>query len=119
MPRLYMRMAMPRLYTRNTRRVCDVKGRGGHEDNAGNTRREKMSRISPKPGSLAVVLGSYKSVVCRRIRKEWPECGFAWQSGYYDHIIRDGVDHARIRRYVADNPRGWDKDEENQVVLGA
>jgi REP element-mobilizing transposase RayT len=48
----------------------------------------KMSEISPKAGSLSVVIRSYKSAVTR-----WAGLNgykdFAWQPRFYDHIVRD------------------------------
>jgi len=38
---------------------------------------------------------------------------FAWQSRFYDHVIRDEEDLNRVRDYVLSNPANWDKDEEN------
>ena len=68
-----------------------------------------MSSISPLPGSLPVVIRSYKGGVTRRARNEL-QLGFAWQPRYYDHIIRDGAELDRIRAYIADNPRNWQRD---------
>jgi putative transposase len=36
-----------------------------------------------------------------------------WQRNYYEHIIRDREDYARIADYIKNNPKRWDKDEEN------
>ena len=30
-----------------------------------------------------------------------------WQRNYYEHIVRDEEDLARIRRYIAENPMRW------------
>jgi hypothetical protein len=35
-----------------------------------------------------------------------------WHRGYYEHVIRDGHDLDRIRRYILDNPLNWDNDED-------
>jgi hypothetical protein len=35
---------------------------------------------------------------------------------YYEHIIRDEFELNRIRKYVINNPAGWDKDEENPAM---
>lgn len=67
-----------------------------------------FARISPKRGSLAVVLRTYKAAVtthCRRVGVG----EFAWQSGYYDHIIRDQKSLSRIRAYILQNPECWSK----------
>lgn len=36
-----------------------------------------------------------------------------WQRNYYEHIVRNDADLARIRRYIADNPANWERDREN------
>jgi len=36
-----------------------------------------------------------------------------WQRGYHDRIIRNDRELYRIREYVANNPKLWDKDREN------
>ena len=70
---------------------------------------QRMAAISPKPGSLAVIIRSYKSSVTRWARRNgYPD--FAWQRGYHDHIIRDGTDLSRIRRYIRLNPMRWSLD---------
>jgi len=33
-----------------------------------------------------------------------------WQRNYYEHIIRDEADLARIRRYITNNPARWAED---------
>jgi len=40
-----------------------------------------------------------------------------WQPGYYDHIIRDDTDLARIRTYIHNNPTQWAWDTENPDSL--
>ena len=34
-----------------------------------------------------------------------------WQTGYYDHIIRDDLDFIRRWRYIDNNPAAWLEDE--------
>jgi REP element-mobilizing transposase RayT len=34
-----------------------------------------------------------------------------WQRNYYEHIIRDHNDYARIAGYIADNPDNWANDD--------
>ncbi|XLQ20227.1 MAG: transposase [Candidatus Moraniibacteriota bacterium] len=38
---------------------------------------------------------------------------FAWQSRFYDRIIRDDVELNKIREYIQINPREWDYDKDN------
>ena len=34
-----------------------------------------------------------------------------WQTNYYEHIIRDEEDYARIVYYIRHNPLEWENDE--------
>lgn len=53
------------------------------------------------PRSLGAVVRAWKASATREIRPIRP--GFAWQVGYYDRIIRDQAELARVRRYIRDN----------------
>jgi REP element-mobilizing transposase RayT len=38
----------------------------------------------------------------------WPSFdGRLWQRNYYEHVVRDGADLARIRAYIERNPARW------------
>lgn len=34
-----------------------------------------------------------------------------WQRGFYDHIIRDEHDYAKIANYICENPIYWQRDK--------
>ena len=70
------------------------------------------SLISPKDGTLSVVIRTYKSAVTRWCRQNGFD-HFQWQRNYYEHIIRNETDMNKIRQYILDNPRKWDEDDEN------
>jgi len=55
----------------------------------------KMAKISPKPGSLSTIIRSYKSNVTKHARQINPD--FAWQSRFFDHVIRNDESLAKIR----------------------
>jgi putative transposase len=60
------------------------------------------------PGSLAAVVQNLKSVTSRHINRHRGTPGErVWQRNYWERIIRTGAAHARIRRYVMDNPAKW------------
>ena len=61
--------------------------------------------ISPKKGSLASVIRSYKSVVTKNAKIINPD--FSWQTRFYDHIIRDEKSLNNIRAYIKNNPENW------------
>ncbi len=69
---------------------------------------QKMAKISPKRGSLATVIRSFKSAVTRESRNILPQ--FAWQPNFHDHIIRNQNELNRIRKYIASNPKKWESD---------
>ena len=80
------------------------------------TGKPTMSEISPKAGSLGIVMRSYKSAVSR-----WAglngHTDFAWQTRYHDHVIRDENSLDKIRQYIVNNPARLDLDRENPANL--
>ena len=61
-----------------------------------------------KPGTLGVIINQYKRAVTINARKINP--GFAWQSRYHEHIIRNNASFERICNYIISNPEKWDAD---------
>ncbi|MBN2595517.1 MAG: hypothetical protein JXR82_01890 [Marinifilaceae bacterium] len=80
--------------------------------NESDSKNEKMAAISPKKGSLASILRSYKSAVTKEARKTDPD--FEWQERFHDHIIRDDQEYHRIENYINNNPRKWGEDKFNE-----
>jgi len=74
---------------------------------------EFMSNISPKRGSLSTIIRSFKSAVTKHIRKNHNP-NFAWQSQFYDHVIRNETALENIRNYIKENPKNWERDRNNQ-----
>lgn len=68
-------------------------------------------KIAPKPGSVSTIIGSFKSVCTKHIRKSWPEMNFKWQERFHDHIIRDADSFYRISNYINNNPEKWKEDK--------
>lgn len=75
---------------------------------ANETLRADETMISPKSGSLARILGSYKSAVSKLAHLTNPS--FKWKERYHDHIIRDEVEFYRIEEYIVNNPENWAND---------
>ena len=63
-----------------------------------------------KSDTLGTIIGQFKSACTRRIRANY-DMDFAWQSRFYDHVIRDEIDLQRIRKYIHDNPVKWEMDK--------
>ena len=70
-----------------------------------------MSEISPKRGSLSVIIRSFKSICTKHINKTFPKISFGWQARFYEHIIRDEMDLERIRNYIQNNVSNWSLDQ--------
>jgi putative transposase len=79
-------------------------------DSVGTPRRGVHKSNALTSGSLGSIIGQYKSTCTRRIRATTNR-DFAWQSRYYDHVIRDERDHQRIRKYIRENPSKWSLDK--------
>jgi len=70
--------------------------------------------LQRKPQSLSSFIAGFKSSTTRRvIAFDETIAGSIWQRNYYEHIIRDEREWARIRAYLEANPANWARDEEN------
>lgn len=76
------------------------------------TKPDAMNRIP----TLGDILRAFKSAATRRIRQQGFS-DFAWQSNYYEHIIRNETSLANIRNYIINNPLQWSLDNENPAHL--
>jgi hypothetical protein len=68
-----------------------------------------------KPNSLGSTINQFKSICTKRIHKIRPD--FAWQSRFYDHVIRDDSALNEIRKYIRANPIKWWQDRNNRGGL--
>ena len=59
--------------------------------------------------NLSTVVGQYKSAVTKEIHELDPRIN-VWQTSFYDHIIRNQEDYARIWEYIDTNPARWNDD---------
>ncbi len=66
---------------------------------------ETMASISPKSGSLSVVVRSYKSAVAKHSHKL--DSRFSWHRNFHDNIICTKGQMARIRKYILENPQRY------------
>jgi REP element-mobilizing transposase RayT len=79
----------------------------------------RQGRISPPSGSLAAIIGSFKSAVTRAARRTAGQPSLAvWQVSYFEHVIRNEDSLGRIREYIATNPLRWHLDRENPDRVG-
>jgi len=74
------------------------------------------TRVAP---TLGDIIGSFKSMVIHQYinnveNKKWPMFDKRlWQRNYYEHIIHHEDDLCKIRQYIIDNPKMWDRDRNN------
>ena len=66
----------------------------------------------PQNKNLASIIRGFKSAVTIRAHLILSE--FAWQTRYWDRIIRDDEEYQRIRTYIENNPLNWDNDSLNK-----
>ena len=70
--------------------------RGGHPAAQG---------AQPRAPTLGNVVGAFKTVTARAINEERGTRGArVWQRNYFEHVIRDEAELARIREYIRNNP---------------
>lgn len=68
-----------------------------------------------KSGCLGAIINQYKRVCTIKIRENG--LFFAWQSRYYDHVIKNEKSFWAIRKYIEENPIRWESDEQNPLRL--
>lgn len=79
---------------------------------------QTKAKAKPIPGSLGVIVGSYKSAISKRINELRKMPGKkVWHRNYYESIARSETGLNRIRQYIISNPANWDKDEENEELM--
>lgn len=59
--------------------------------------------------NVANIIRGFKGMCTKRIHTDLTT-NFAWQSRYYDHIIRNENELSRIRKYIKNNPVKWEQD---------
>ena len=79
------------------------------------------ARVPPTNASvvrhgLPEIVRAFKTYSARHINATRGTVGTPfWQRNYYEHVIRDEADLARIRQYIMDNPQRWHEDPENPM----
>jgi len=71
----------------------------------------KPNKFGPQSKNLASVIRGFKIGVTKFARQN--NIPFAWQSRYYDRIIRDSAEMNRIAEYIKNNVAEWDLETKN------
>ena len=69
---------------------------------------ELMSAITPKSGSLPVVINQFKRAVTMFARTH--KIPFDWQTRYHDKILKKQIAFDNVRRYIDNNVAKWRTD---------
>jgi hypothetical protein len=62
-----------------------------------------IKRSQLMPNSLGSIIGQFKSICIKKIRKKGYKY-LKWQSRFYDHIMQDRNELNRIKIYIRANP---------------
>ncbi|MDP4188564.1 MAG: hypothetical protein Q8907_13405 [Bacteroidota bacterium] len=68
-----------------------------------------QNKFGPQSQNMASIIRGYKTGVKKYATQN--KINFAWQSRFYDHIIRDDKSFLRIGNYVMNNPYYWKEDQ--------
>jgi len=86
----------------------------GLADDAGGSRAAPTVNATSVHKPLTQIIGAFKTRSTKEINALSKSPGEQfWQRSFYDHIVRDEQDLARIREYIRTNPQKWSLDEEN------
>lgn len=98
--------------------ILILNGNGGNDHNDDDiveTRHALSLTIGQKrfqnqgKNSVSSIIGSYKSAVTKHANRL--RLKFVWQTRFHEHIIRNSVEHKRIKNYIANNPTKWKEDK--------
>ena len=74
--------------------------------------KQYKNKFGPQINNLASIVRGFKGSVTRQVHIAG-FANFAWQSRFYDRIIRSDIELNKIREYIQINPREWDSDRNN------
>lgn len=75
-------------------------------------RKGNKNTFGPQIRNLASIVRGVKAASKNRINSKFNN-DFQWQPRYYEHIIKNDEDYARIKEYIANNPINWQNDRNN------
>ena len=76
-----------------------------------------QNKFGPQSNNLSSIIRGFKSAATKTIHLKFPAAHFAWQSGFYDRIIRNEAELNKIREYVINNPAKWAERTSEQFGL--
>lgn len=90
----------------------------GHEQSGALEREGHPQGAALQNLAIGEIIGSFKSLCVNAWLKiikdeKIDTVGKFWQKNYYEHVIRNDDEMARIRQYIVENPMKWELDREN------
>jgi putative transposase len=76
------------------------------------TEPQRLDTIKHPTLGQIVAFYKYRSTKLINVIRDVPGTRF-WQRNYYEHIIRDGNDLDRVRKYILENVAKWSEDKKN------
>ena len=94
--------------------ILVIHGRARHAVPLRNTGASVEAFGNPVAGSLPTIIRSFKATVSKRVHAvDRRPANQVWQRNYYEHVIRTGAEFDEVSRYIWENPKVWEFDEEN------
>ena len=81
----------------------------------GDIARNVSTGVSPRAGSLSVIVRAFKSAASKQIHENGYS-GKIWQERFHDRVIRNEQELRLIRAYIQNNPMNWEMDRERLGV---
>ena len=78
---------------------------------------EQPREYRPRARTVGSVIRGFKVGVTKWFRQN-TDVVDVWQRNYFEHVVRDEADLARIRLYISNNPANWERDVNNVAVVG-
>ncbi|GAB3317227.1 transposase [Hymenobacter humi] len=76
---------------------------------------QAVAQFGPQSDNLASIIRGFKVGVKAWATRQGLE--FAWQSSFYDRIIRNEAELEKIRKYVLDNPNRWESEAGEELGI--
>jgi putative transposase len=68
----------------------------------------------PHTASISWIVRAFKARVTREARQVLRRSEMTvWQRNYFERVVRSGQEYKEVYRYILENPKNWDQDEEN------
>ena len=80
------------------------------ERKVGGSGGEVTSPLPEKLPTLGAIVAYFKYQTTKEINEKFGTPGEPiWHRNYFDHVIKDSVELAEIRKWIEENPKNWNK----------